>query len=284
MKRPERQGIMLAYPATEKAVLNLGDSCFAQPKLNGERAIVTWFHNEPVLLSSYGNEFKYLQHVKEAIKESFGYNQLCLDGELYKHGWTREKIHSAVSRKKKRNPDIAEIEFHIFDFKADQSQWQRIYTLTQKKEQDCFNWPLVYVPYEIISTASQDWMNTVYKYTLKGYEGTIFRSPIYSYEEKRSKGMLKFKPTETDEYKILGIAEAFSKDGEPKSMVGAFFVQGDDGTVFKVGAGKLNHSERKRLWKEEKSLTGKMLEVKHELLKTRTGVPLCAVALRIIRD
>ena len=282
--RPKRTGIMLAYPATERAMQKLGDSCFAQPKLNGERARVEWFHGEPVLLSSYGNEFKFLQHIKEAITAPlcFKYNQKSLDGELYVHGWNRERIHSAASRKVNENPDTVKLEFHVFDYKSDQTQWQRIHTLTVKKDLGCFNWPLVYVPYDIISTTPQDWMNQVYKYTQEGYEGAIFRGALWNYEEKRSKGMLKFKPTESDIYEILGVSEAISKEGNPKAMVGSFQVSGDDETEFSVGAGKLSHPERERLWRDKRNLLGKKLLVKHELLKTRTGVPLCAVAVEVL--
>lgn len=280
--KPKRQGIMLANPATERAMQGLGDSCFSQPKFNGERCSITWFHNEPILLSSYGNEFKYLQHIKEAIKQSFQYNQLPLDGELYVHGWDREKIHSACSRKVNINLDALKLEFYIFDYKSDQSQWQRTHNLAKEKEKLVFNWPLIYVPYKIISTAPQDWMSQVYEYTQEGYEGAIFRSPLYRYEEKRSKGLLKFKPSEKDTYKIISVLEAISKEGEPKNMVGAFLVCGDDMTQFKVGAGKLNHPERERLWEIKQSLIGKDLEVKHELIKTVNGIPLCAVAVRVI--
>lgn len=280
--RLKRTGIMLAYPATERAMLRLGDSCFAQPKLNGERAKVEWFHGEPVLLSSYGNEFKFLQHIRETVKANFNLNQEPLDGELYVHGWSRERIHSAASRKVNENPDTPRLEYHIFDYISPASQWQRIHSLAMSKELDCFNWPLVYVPYTILSTAPQDWMNQVYEYTQEGYEGAIFRSPLYSYEEKRSKGLLKFKPTESDTYKILGVSEAISKEGNPKAMVGAFQVSGDDGTEFSVGAGKLKHPERERLWRIKESLLGKDLLVKHEMLKTRTGVPLCAVAVEVL--
>lgn len=280
--RAKRQGIMLANPATEKSMLSLGDSCFAQPKLNGERASVTWFHGEPILLSSYGNEFRFIQHIKEAIKDSFGNNQLPLDGELYVHGWSRERIHSAASRKVNENLDTRTLQFHIFDFKGnpDQSQWQRIHTLTENSS--IFDWPLFYVPYKVISTDPQAWMNQVYLYTQEGYEGAIFRNPLYSYEEKRSKGLLKFKPSETDEYEILGLHEAISQEGKFKGMVGAFVVAGDDGTVFSVGAGKLNHSERERLWKNREGLIGKNLLVKHEMLKTKNGIPLCCVAVEVI--
>lgn len=288
--RPKRKGIMLASPATERAMQRLGDYCFAQSKLNGERAPVTWFHGEPVLLSSYGNEFKYLQHIKEAIKKSFKYNQLPLDGELYVHGWSRERIHSACSRKVNENSDTPKLEYHIFDYKSNESQWQRIHTLAKEKENLAFNWPLVYVPYTIVSTASKrtgsesviDWMSRVSVSIQEGYEGAIFRSPLYSYEEKRSKGLLKFKPTETDTYEILQVNEAISQEGEPKGMIGAFTVQGDDETEFDVGAGKLLHTERERLWRIRGSLPGKNLLVKHELLKTRTGIPLCAVAVEVI--
>ena len=285
-ERSKRTGIMLAYPTTERAIQKLGDSCFAQSKLNGERAITEWFHGEPVLLSSYGNEFKFLQHIKEAIKHNFGYSQLTLDGELYVHGWSRERIHSACSRKVNENPDTPKLEYHIFDYKSDQSQWQsqwqRIHSLAVKKDLGCFNWPLIYVPYKIISTAPQVWMNQVYEYTQEGYEGAIFRGALWNYEERRISGMLKFKPTESDTYKILGISEAISKEGSPKAMVGSFQVSGDDGTEFSVGAGKLLHSERERLWRSRQSLIGKELLVKHELIKTRTGIPLCAVAIEVL--
>lgn len=281
-KRPERYGIMLANPATEKAMLRHGDFCFSQPKLNGERARVEWFHGEPVLLSSYGNEFKFLQHIKEAIKGSFNYNRLPLDGELYVHGWSRERIHSACSRKVNENPDTLKLEFHVFDYKSDQSQWARIHALTTEKSNIAFNWPLIYVPYKIISTAPQTWMNQVYAYTQEGYEGGIFRNPLFPYTEKRFEGLLKFKPSETDNYKILAVHEAISQEGNPKDMIGAFTVQGDDGTAFKVGAGRLLHSERERLWKDKESLIGKELEVRHEMLKTVRGIPLCSVAVKVM--
>ena len=281
-KRPEREGIMLAQPATERAMLKLGDSCFSQPKLNGERARVEWFHGDPILLSSYGNEFRFLQHIKEAITAHFRYNPEPLDGELYRHGWNRERIHSAASRKVNKNPDTVKLEYHIFDYKSDQSQWQRIRSLVKKRDLGCFKWPLVYVPYNIISTAPQDWMDRVFRYTQEGYEGAIFRGALWAYEEKRSKGMLKFKPTESDTYKILGVSEAISKEGIPKAMVGSFQVSGDDETEFSVGAGKLSHPERERLWRVRGNLPGRKLLVKHELLKTRTGVPLCAVAVEVL--
>lgn len=272
---------MLAQPVSDKRVRALGDSIFAQPKLKGERCRVEWFHNEPVLLSSYANEFKFLNHIKEAIKENFGTaDQLPLDGELYKHGWNFEKIHSAASRKVNENLDTPGLEFHIFDYQGNESQWQRIHFLNNHEKIGSFESPLVHVPYTIVTP--DNWLEQANIYTSEGYEGIILRSPIYSYEKKRSHGLLKFKPTEEDEYLIIGVLEAISKEGNPKGMAGAFNVSGDDGTVFKVGAGKLTHPARTLYWNSREDLVGKILKVKHEKTKTIGGVPDCSVAVEVI--
>jgi len=253
---------------------------FAQPKLKGERCRVEWFHGTPVLLSSYGNEFKFLNHITAAIEVNFKINQLELDGELYVHGWNFERIHSAASRKVKENPESAKLEFHIFDHQGAVSQWQRIHTLVLNKKNGCFEKPLIYVPYTVVTPDT--WLEQANIYTSEGYEGIILRGAVWEYEMKRSLYMLKFKPTEEDEYKILGLKEAISKEGYPKGMVGSFRVCGDDGTEFYVGAGKMSHGDRKIHWADRGDLVGKMLKVKHEKTKTIGGVPDCSVAVEVI--
>jgi len=140
--------------------------------------------------------------------------------------------------------------------------------------------PLVYVPSSIVTP--DDWLEQANIYTSEGYEGIILRSAIASYEKKRSLYMLKFKPTEEDEYRILAIKEAVSQEGYLKEMVGSFLVAGDDEVVFSVGAGKLSHAKRVMYWKNRKDIVLKMLKVKHEKTKTIGGVPECAVAVEVI--
>ena len=279
-ERPKRKGIMLAQPVSNKRVRALGNSMFAQPKLKGERCRVEWFHKEPVLISSYGNEFKFLNHIKEAIKEHFQFSLLPLDGELYKHGWNFERIHSAASRKVNESSDTAGLEFHVFDYQGSESQWERIHVLNKKVGLYLFESPLVYVPYTIVTP--DNWLEQANIYTSEGYEGIILRGPIWSYETKRSQGLLKFKPTEEDEYEIIDVTEAISKEGNPKGMVGSFRVCGDDNTLFYVGAGKLDHAERIRLWNNRGSIKGLNLKTKHEKTKTVGGVPDCCVAVEVI--
>jgi ATP-dependent DNA ligase len=233
-----------------------------------------------VLISSYGNEFKFLGHIKEAIRSGFKLPELPLDGELYKHGWPFERIHSAASRKVNANEDTIDLEFHIFDYQGPGSQWQRIHNMVVKEKIGCFESPLIHVPYTVVTP--DNWMEQSNRYTDDGYEGIILRSAIADYEKKRSSYILKFKPTEEDTYTIVGVKEAVSKEGVPKGMVGAFAVQGDDQVDFFVGAGKLDHAARERLWSNRGDLVGKMLKVKHEKDKTRGGVPICAVAVKVI--
>jgi ATP-dependent DNA ligase len=274
--RPKREGIMLAYPVEDDArVARLGESFIAQPKLNGDRCHVEWFHGDPVLISSYGNMFEGLSHITAALKALP--QPAHFDGELYVHGWHKDKIHSAVSRKTNASEDAKYIELHIFDIKASIPQLDRIGMLQDMQ----FNWPL----YRVNSYRADltNWRKLAYAFVRDNYEGIILRDFESLYVEKRSTKMLKYKPTYKDTYEIVEVREAINKHGEPKDMLGAFFVASktaeNDG--FWIGAGKLTHEERIRLWKLRDELPGKMLVVKHEKLTTSGGVPLCCVALDV---
>jgi ATP-dependent DNA ligase len=119
-------------------------------------------------------------------------------------------------------------------------------------------------------------------YLAEGYEGVILRHPYGFYETSRSNAMLKYKPTEKDEYPILEVIEAVSQEGEKKGMVGAFRVLSQGKDIFKVSAGKIDHSKRKFLWENRKDVVGKILEVKHEKIKTgANGVPVSCIAIRV---
>lgn len=297
----KRSGIMLAYPAELKRIqafplMEMADGTkarkfFHQPKLNGERARTEWFSNEPYLISSYGNEFKFLDRIKQEIKilSVELKTQFKHDGEIYVHGWSREEIDSALRRTKNRNPNTDLLEYHIFDYQtvdANDLQFNRIRVLGEI-EQAIHKLGLTQikiVPYGICSEV--DYVHHCGCYCEEGYEGIILRNPFASYEEKRIPGLLKFKPTEQDTYEIVAVNEATTSDtNEPKGMVGSFTVRGKDDNadaVFDVGAGKLKHSQRIDYWNRRAECTGKMLLVKHELLRTTNQVPIAAVTVDII--
>jgi len=277
--RKERENIMLCYPATERRIASFNSPFFWQPKLNGSRCRVEWFKGEPVLLSSYGIQFQGLSHIEEALKKL---PKMQFDGELYKHGWERERIHSATSRKVKESEDSRGIEFHIFDFQKEDmtEQWERIELLASLQ----LTPPLFFVPTGLATTAT--WQQCCKDCVDSGYEGIILRDPKGFYEMKRSTKVAKFKPTFKDIYKITGVKEAVDKYGELKGMVGAFEVQASHTKQrFFVGAGKMLHSVRIAIWElhaESNCIVGKSLKVKHEAIKTTNGIPVCCVALEVV--
>jgi ATP-dependent DNA ligase len=280
-ERPKREGVMLAYPVDEGRIARLGPNFFVQPKIKGERCRVEWFRNEPVLLSSYANEFKFLDHIKDALQVvGRAYGQVPFDGEIYKHGWSQQQIRSALGRTVNYNPESIQLEYYIFDVAAEQyDQAQRFWVLDEVSGKALFDKPLRFVR---PATADFDtWRIAVQEYLDEGYEGIILRSMVAKYAPKRSVAMLKYKPTELDNYEIVTIKEAIDKYGDPKDTLGSFLVKDKDENVFYVGAGKLTWPERDRLWANREDLIGLLLVVKHEPIHTDRGVPICAVAVEV---
>ena len=271
----ERKDIMLAHPMTV-GKLHGYSKCFLQPKLNGERCHVEWFNGEPLLFSSTGLEFPFLEHIKKELLNHPGRNW---DGELYTHMMPREEVASIANRKKNRHPDQDKLEYHIFDFIDFQKvQAERVVELGKEGFKSC----LELVPTHIITipevTSYTNW------YIAQGYEGIILRHPMGLYETKRSNAMLKHKPTEVDYYVILEVLEATSEAGEPKGMVGAFKVLSKSTKdTFQVSAGKILHKDRVDIWNNKAEYKFKLLKVKHEKIRTDArGIPVSCVAISVV--
>jgi len=278
MPRAEREEVMLCYSGDEGRISRLGSSVFAQPKYRGVRCRIEWFHNEPVPLSSYNTEFKYLETIKASLIKNFSGNQISFDGELYRHGWSQGRINSAALRKKNENTDTGELTYQIYDTQEREvEQWKRIHDLMASS--DFIQPPLFLAETLVIET--KDWLSQMNYWLGQGYEGIILRKADGLYVPKRSVSIIKVKPTEKDEYKIVGIKEAIDKNGVVKGMLGSFEVQDREGVEFKVGAGKLSHKTRTLYWQQPNLVLGKVLIVKHEPYFTDEKIPVCAVAVEV---
>lgn len=277
----KRKDIMLAYPAEEKRIKALGKDYILQPKLAGIRAWVKWSpETGSQLISSQGNEFLQLQHINHALNQLANLTEAkpAFDGELYSHGMPFQEISSRVKRKVAPHPDAESIQFHIFDQKTDQPQIERLRDLYPlfgpASVADC----LQIVPNSFIRVGS--YLGYLALQMTQGYEGIIFRAKHGFYQEKRSTSLLKLKPTSSDLYEIVGLQQG---KGWCYDRLGAFLVKGSDGTVFSVGSGEtLTAEKRLTYWKQGQELIGKELLVKHERIKTKDGVPFCAVACKVV--
>lgn len=281
----KRSGILLCYPLEERRLLEpkFGWTwpVIVQPKLNGERCRVIKCHNKIVLLSSECNEIVSVPHINAYLQEVSNYHTIPeFDNELYVHGWDFDEIHSVVSRKsdETRHEKSELMQLHTFDFVSSIAQIARISQLTY------YSWmnegPVKLVPYELAYSMTEI-MEIYNRFIDLKYEGIIVRHIKASYVRKRSRFILKFKPKKKDYYKITGVLEAYSKKGLSLGRVGAFRCQDPEGTIFKVGAGRMTHDKAEEHWKNRNNLIDKFCEVQYQTISPR-GAPLFGLHLDIV--
>jgi len=284
-----RSGIQLAYPFEERRLLNQGrfslrwsPPYILQPKLNGERCRLIHEGDRCLLLSSTEEIISTVPHINKAgllLPEGE------FDGELYVHGWTWAEIHSVVSTTSTVHPNSEAMQLHLFDIVSEGSQIDRLIKLNQRFRLNGLPPCLQLVQPHMATTLEQVYQ--IYeKFIGLGYEGFIIRHTDATYLRRRSPAMMKFKPKAKDEYLITGVYEAISQDGKGKGMVGGFNCVDDMGTPFSVGAGKLTHDQRIRIWgmwqDAPQYIRDSYLEVEYQTMSDKNKVPLFSRAVRII--
>ncbi len=280
----ERTGIQLAYPFSEKRLTTWHPPYLVQPKLDGERcrAIVASVTNNTsilkrvLLLSSSEEIISSVPHINRSLQTL---PEGEYDGELYIHGRQQNYTHSIVSREVNIHPNFEEVQYHIFDKIDNRIQADRITELNLILRNPP---PSIHIVPTTIAWTHSELLSKYEEYIAAGYEGFIVREVSSYYKRKRSTDMMKFKPKQTDCYKILGVNEAISEDGKPLEMIGSFTCIDDMGTQFNVGAGKLSHDERRILWNH--TLIGQYLEIEYQTKSGAKGVPLFSRAIRILNS
>lgn len=281
----ERKGIQLAEPFSERRLFNQGRyrSTWSPPwavqrKLDGERCRAIVSDGRCLLLSSSEEIISSVPHINHYFIDHFPDGEY--DGELYIHGWNQSQVHSVVSTITRLHPKAEQMEFHLFDIKTTMIQAGRLLRIKDLP----YGGPIKSVEAFICNTMPE--LLSLYdRFIDEGYEGFIIRELSSLYVERRSQMMMKFKPKQKDHYEILSVYEAFTEDNKPKGMVGGFECRDDMGTVFRVGAGKLTHGKRCRMWEDVISgrrFKGMILEVEYQTMSSKNKVPLFSRAVKII--
>lgn len=189
---------------------------YSQPKLDGIRCLVS----KDGMQSRNGKPIVSCPHILEALEPFFDkYPDVVLDGELYNHDLKNdfEKIVSLVRKTKPTAEDLEEskelVQYWIYDcilegpydcikgksvgdrlnmasVACGKSKDKCIRTVTTSKVSD---------EYDIETMLGH--------YLELGYEGQMLRVPDSMYEGKRSKGLIKHKEFEDDEFEIVSIEE-----------------------------------------------------------------------------
>lgn len=250
---------------------------YSQPKLDGIRCIV----KKDGMWSRNGKRIVSAPHIYEALKPLFEQQpNLIFDGELYADKFANDfnAICSLVKKTKPTADDLnasaKQIQYHIYDLPSHNDIFfKRLRVLVSIKLPECCI---------VVKTNQADNINDVEgfyeNYVSAGYEGQMIRLDK-SYENKRSKSLLKHKSFIDEEYTILGIEEGI---GNKTGMVGSFIFESKTGKRFNASP-KFNWEECTRMWNERDTLMGKTATVKYFNL-TPDGVPRFPYVIKIDRE
>jgi DNA ligase-1 len=178
-----------------------------QPKLNGHRCIAfkkdgvvhLWSRKRHRIITCH-------EIVQEVNKVMSGEpDGSFLDGELYKHGWTLQRISSAA---KKRNGDTPLLEFHVYDcgLVGTEHNFKQRNSHLAELEFNSFFTSLVGVKTSYVGDESM--LKPMHdKAVQEGNEGLIIRQLNNPYEYKRSYSLLKYKEMQDAEFDIASVFE-----------------------------------------------------------------------------
>lgn len=186
---------------------------YSQPKLDGIRCLVSKYGMQ----SRNGKPILSCPHILEALEPFFDkYPDVVLDGELYNHDLKNdfEKIVSLVRKTKPTADDLKEskelVQYHVYDVITDETFKDRLNFVENMDHQRWLRGRILpeiqLVPYSICyeEEGISSWLG---HWTEQGYEGQMLRIPDSPYEGKRSKGLIKHKEFEDDEFEIVSIEE-----------------------------------------------------------------------------
>jgi DNA ligase 1 len=201
---------------------------FAQPKLDGIRCIVT----KDGMYSRNGKTINSCPHVREKLQYVFDQcPHIVLDGELYCDKLNNDfnKICSLVKKTKPTGDDLVEaadmIQYWIYDIVDTDLLFENRITLIEK----LINTSLTIQKVPTGKLKSKDELDIHYGACMDhGFEGQMVRLNS-TYENKRSKSLLKRKEFQDREYTILDIIEG---DGNRTGMAGAMVFKNELGIEF----------------------------------------------------
>lgn len=261
-----RKGVMLCVPL-DTAKLLKWEEVIVQPKYDGVRARLIVGHNVVELISSQGNLIHTVPHIVEQAGWELPVG--AYDGELI--GKSFQQTVSIVKRKN-LHQDYHTISFVIFDIINEDIQKDRIGRLERIRSLITEGSIVITQSALVKSVKAMDLAAEFARH----YEGAIFRKPDGIYETKRSTSIMKWKPSKSDYYRIVGVKEEEDIYGVPKGSLGALICE-KDGKLFSVGSG-LTAYQRSYYW--ENKPVGKVAHVKY-LELTERGVPRFPVLIEI---
>ena len=246
-----------------------------QPKIDGVRSICRLMNNKVHMRSKEGNEQLHMDQIRDELIKLFAFlpQNVDIDGELYVHGWSFNKLISAVrtgqitkSTKKVRdkNPLNELVNYYIFDLMLDLSAIDRVTLLTNafNKYIETYNKPkfIVLVP-TYIANSYEELIQLHNYFVSEHYEGAMIRHTcgfsrnsmdLTKYRDKRCDNLLKLKVFKDEEGIIVDVIE----ENGVESNLALFVIKDIRDNVFTVRP-KGTFEQRKEWFKNKQDIIGK---------------------------
>ena len=208
---------MLAKPYKDVATKSFEKEYYCSKKIDGVRALLYRINNEDgtweVRSASRGGKTYdiSLYHIltDPSIIEIFTkYPEIILDGEVYRHGWTLQRISGTARLEKTDSESIArtrQLQYWIYDIADTEKKFvDRLELLLKIKPIIDNSSNLVFVEHTPIS----GWLNIKKRhdeYVKEGFEGVVIRKVDGKYGPgKRTADMIKIKEYDESEFLIVG--------------------------------------------------------------------------------
>src|SRR5271170_376655 len=279
--RLDRQGKKLRYP------------CDAQRKYNGYRCLAICNDDHTFLMSNGGETWK-VPHILEELKMTMSPGDM-LDGELYIHGVSLQKIGSLV---KDNRPESLALEFHIYDMPQLDGKiypWEqrrknlgtRSYGMASKAKALIGGSKLFIA--ETVTIRNEIELETYNKKVIaEGYEGVILRNLGGEYRfGYRSYDVFKHKNFQDSEFLVVDMTQrTYSLNGVDTVIVDCCICRNNlnDKTFEVVPKGDI--ATKAEFWTNREKYIGSRLMVRY-LERSDDGIPQgnpVGVAFRLDED
>lgn len=220
---------------------------FVQRKYNGHRCSITKIDGSVLAYSSGGKAITSISHILNSIEIHEGQK---LDGELYIHGLSLQKISSLVRKKEVQCPDV---KFVCFDQILSLAFYYRYIGIPKQKSSNIIIAETIHV------NNFEEVKMLFHKFKAEKYEGAMLRHGGLGYEAgKRSKSIYKIKKLDgigyyDEEFKVIRILESVEGWARLECIT-------NKGEKFKVSAPG-NHYEKTEVLKNRKNYIGKHVMV-----------------------
>jgi DNA ligase 1 len=186
-----------------------------QRKYDGVRCLAYW-DGTKVMLHSRGGKIYDVEHIRAVVGKILEPGEM-LDGELYVHGLSCQKITSLVKRPQKQSLQLT---FCVYDKVNLLAEHPEIWEVRKEKLANWFYWATKRADLDPriveVETCTADCEQEVKRlhdlFVTEGYEGAIVRLPFGEYRVGyRSPNLLKYKAFDDAEFKLTGFRKGKGK-------------------------------------------------------------------------